>query len=152
MGNTDKNNEQIDETINTGPYNVKQFTELDRLNELRNRLIVAQMPNNIMPTDGEEVNTLASLIRDAETSIHKTANSISKHDVGVSQATSAETIAEYIMQIQMESSEEFKRGNFHNKESITQDDVPKIVSGQKFDGIQKPTLKDIMATDMNDDE
>jgi hypothetical protein len=139
------------EEVNLGPYTREQYDGLNKLSDLRMKLLNKQLEAG-MPDETEEVTTVANLIKDAEATIHKTASAISRHDTGVSQAASAEVIASYLTQVSMDASEEFKNNKFHNKDSIGQEDVPKLVKGHTLDGIEKPTLKEIMDTDMEEDE
>ena len=139
--------------VKLGPYTQEQFDDLEYAQGLRKKLMDVQTKNGLeVPDDEDGIRLLLDTTDKFSMEIHRTANTLSKHEIGKSQAASAEDTAALVRDIQRRMGE--SRNALPQEEAsmriIPDEHTIDIVPGHTDIGIDKPSLKEIMDTEEDD--
>lgn len=148
----------MDDNKDLGPYSETQMKILDGVRDFKLELLNDFMsmnrdeqPKGMLVQEEEALNQAVMLATGIANDVHKTALNVIKHTSVQNEGESAEARAEFMREISTGMSEARNNLPGDAREFIPRVD-PTIVPGMLEQGIEKPTLKEILNTNIDDDE
>ena len=140
-----------------GPYEAQDMDNLERVNNIYTELLdefdeLREKSETSIINDSESLESLLKVAKALTDNVHKTANATSRHDIGNAMVESAEDRMEFLRELHNGASEAYVTLDDANVEEIPAELMPNPVDGQLDIGINKNTLKEIMDTNIPDDE
>ena len=149
-------NEETNDNVTKadGPYSSKEAAILDKIEALQIELLDTMSPKELK--DIEDKDMFLKVGKAITDNVHKRALNRTKHDVGTSLVETAENRQAFLQELHRQTIKETEKLSADDPSmfvpTIAEDLIPEPVPGQLTTGIEKPTLKEIMNTKIDDDE
>jgi len=137
-----------------GPYSARETEILNKVENIQLELLDGFNPKTL--DDNEDKDMLLKVTKALSDNVHKRALNRTKHDVGTSMVETAENRQKFLQELHNQTT--LERNKLANDEpamfepTIDAELIPEPVPGQLTTGIEKPTLKEIMETVIDDEE